>query len=137
MEHPHAELTRQMTAAIVSADIQAMRQVFAPDVVWHVGGRGPLAADHRGFDAVVGMFARMYDMAEGTLSYDVHDVLADDEHTVALLTMRANIADRDIEDNVVHVCHVRDGRISEVWAYTWAQRAIDDAMIEVNVRAAR
>jgi len=37
----------------------------------------------------------------------------------------------------VHVCHVRDGRISEVWAFQWAQHAIDDALTEVVVRAAR
>ena len=137
MDHPHAELARRVHSAIVSADLDAMRELFTSDVVWHVGGQGPLAADFKGIKPVLGLFGRLYDMADGTLAYDVHDVLADDEHAVVLLTLRATIAGRAVQDKAVHVCHVRDGRISEVWAFQWAQHAIDDALTEVVVRAAR
>jgi hypothetical protein len=137
VEHPHAELARQVHAAIVSADLDAMRRLFTPDIVWHVGGRGPVAGDHRGIDGVIEMFARVYEMSEGSLAYDEHDVLADDEHAVALLTMRVTYAGRDVEDKVVHVCHVRDGLVSEVWAFNWAQHDLDEAMTEVIVRAGR
>jgi ketosteroid isomerase-like protein len=137
MEHPHAELSRSLHAAIESADLDAMRRLCTPDVVWHVSGRGPLAADHEGIRAVLSMFGRTYEMAGGTLSYDVHDVLADDEHAVVLLTVHADIAGRKLEDKAAHVCHVRDGQISEVWAFYWTQHALDDAMTEMIVRAAR
>ncbi len=137
MEQPNAELARRVHAAIASADLDTLRELFAADVIWHVGGRGPLAADYKGIRAVLGLFGRTYDMADGTLAYDVHDLLANDEHAVVLLTVRASIAGRDLADQAVHVCHVRDGRISEVWAFQWAQQAFDDAMTEVIVRAAR
>jgi len=140
MEHPHAELSRNVRRvheAIASADLDVMRELFASDVVWHVGGHGPLAADFQGVKAVLGLFGRIYDMADGTLAYDVHDVLADDEHAVVLLTVRATMAGRDIEDQAVHVCHLRDGLISEVWAFQWAQDVVDDAMTEVIARAGR
>jgi hypothetical protein len=137
MAQPNAELAGRVHAAIVSADLDAMRELFAPDVVWHVGGHGPLAADYQGVAAVLGMFGRTYDMAGGTLAYDVHDVIAGDEHTVVLLTVRASIAGRDLADKAAHVCHVRDGKVSEVWALHWDQAAVDDAMTEVIVRSAR
>lgn len=137
MQHPNIELAQSVHAAIASADLDVMQDLFAPDVVWHVGGRGPLAADYEGVSAVLDLFGRLYDMADGTLAYDVHDVLADDEHAVVLLTVRARLASRDLADNAVHVCHVRDGHISEVWAFQWTQDAVDDAIIEVIARAGR
>jgi ketosteroid isomerase-like protein len=137
MENPHAELARRVHVAIASADLAALRELFTPDVVWHVGGHGQLAADHEGIDAVTGMFGRLYDMTEGTLSYDVHDVLANDVHAVVLLTVRATIAGRDLADRAVHVCHVRGERISEVWSLLWEQQGFDDAMTELIVRGAR
>lgn len=137
MAHASAGLASRLHAAIVSADLDAMRELFAPDVIWHVAGHGPLAADYEGISAVLGMFGRLYDMADGTLAYDVHDVIASDVHAVVLLTVRASIAGRDLADKAVHVCHVRDGRVSEVWAYHWDQRGVDDAMTEDVVRSAR
>lgn len=137
MAYQNAELASRVHAAIVSADLDAMRELFAPDVIWHVSGHGPLAADYEGIGAVLGMFGRLYDMADGTLAYDVHDVVASDEHAVVLLTVRASIAGRGLADKAAHVCHVRDGRVSQVWALHWDQRAVDDAIIEYVVRSAR
>jgi ketosteroid isomerase-like protein len=137
MAHPNADLASRLHLAIVSADLDAMRELFAPDVIWHVAGRGPLAADYQGIGAVLDLFGRLYDMADGTLAYDVHDVVADDVHAVVLLTVRASIAGRDLADKAAHVCHVLDGRVSEVWAYHWDQRGIDEAMTEDVVRSAR
>lgn len=54
-----------------------------------------------------------------------------------LLTSRMRVADRDVSNKAVHVCHVRDGRISEVWAFNWAQQDVDDAMTEAIARSAR
>jgi uncharacterized protein len=133
----NAELAGRLPAAIVAADLDAMRSIFTPDVVWHVAGRGPLAASHAGISAVIGMFGRVYEMADGTLTYDVHDVLADDSHAVVLLTAHMRVGDRDVSDKAVLVCHVRDRRISEVWEFNWAQYDIDAAMTEVIVRSAR
>ena len=137
MADQNAVLASRVHAAIVSADLDAMRELFAPDVIWHAGGRGPLAADYEGIGAVLGMFGRLYDMADGTLAYDVHDVIASDEHTVVLLTVRASIAGRGLADKAAHICHVRDGRVSEVWELHWDQAAVDDAMTEDVVRSAR
>jgi ketosteroid isomerase-like protein len=99
--------------------------------------QGPLTADHRGFEAVIGLFARSYEMANGTLSYEANDVPASVERAITLLTKRVTYVSRPVETQAVHVGQIRDGRISEVWAYNWDQYSLDDAMTEVIVRAAR
>ncbi|HET9896713.1 MAG TPA: hypothetical protein VFQ44_17420 [Streptosporangiaceae bacterium] len=64
-------------------------------------------------------------------------MIAGNEHTVVLLTIWASIAGRDLAGKAVHVCHVRHGKVSEVWALHWDQAAMDDAMTEVIVWSAR
>jgi ketosteroid isomerase-like protein len=43
--------------------------------------------------------------------------VANDEHAVALVTIRAEREGRQLEDNSVQVFHVSDGKATEVWTY--------------------
>jgi ketosteroid isomerase-like protein len=54
-------------------------------------------------------------MTNGTLRWELHDVLANDDHTVALHITRAERKGRSLADRVVYVFHVRDGQIREAW----------------------
>ena len=60
-------------------------------------------------------YARLVEVSGGTLSLELHDVLANDEHGVALLTARGERAGRQLNDNMVETFHFRDGKVSEVW----------------------
>jgi ketosteroid isomerase-like protein len=51
----------------------------------------------------------------GTLRLELHDVLANDEHAIALYTTRAERKGRRLEDNEVNTFHMRDGKVTEVW----------------------
>jgi hypothetical protein len=55
---------------------------------------------------------------------DVHDVIANDEHVVALV--RRKIAGIDTTAAIVY--HVGDGRITGVWIHEGDQQALDDAL---------
>jgi len=50
--HPNAEAIRRGFEAFMRGDVEAARSLFAPDVVWHVSGHGPLAGDFHGFDDI-------------------------------------------------------------------------------------
>jgi len=98
--------------------MDAMRkQFFADDVRWHVVGRNPLAGDYEGPEQVIQLFARLFELSGGTLGIELHDVLANDEHAVALFTARGERAGKQLNDNEVLVYNVRDGKVSEVWDY--------------------
>src|SRR5262249_49759490 len=106
-------------------DIQAaLAEIMSPDVVWHVPGRGPLAGDLAGLEAVGAHFARLAKLSGGTARVEVHDVLANDEHVVALHAVRTERAGKKLDLNALHLFHVRDGKITEVWTvhhdlYAW------------------
>ena len=83
MEHPNVTLYRNLMASFDSGDVEAMEAAVAPDVRWHEAGNPDVIV---GRDAVRELFMQ----ATGTLEnyVDVHDVLANDDHVVALLQVK-------------------------------------------------
>jgi uncharacterized protein len=84
MAHPNEELVRRGYDAFAKGDMDTLRELFDPQIVWHFPGRSPLAGDHRGVDAVLGFFGRTMELTAGSFRVEVHDVVADDRHTVGL-----------------------------------------------------
>ena len=127
MAHPNEDLVREQYAAQERGDMDALRnQYWTDDVRWHVPGRGPLAGDYEGPEQVIQAFARLFELTGGTFSFELHDVLANDEHAVALYTASGERAGKQLTDNEVLVYHFRDGKVSEAWAQPTDQYAQDE-----------
>jgi hypothetical protein len=60
----------------------------------------------------------------GSVPPDIHDVLASDDHAVALMTRLV----AGINASVAVVYEIRDGRIVEVWPHERDQYAVDEAL---------
>jgi uncharacterized protein len=110
MVGPDELVVREMYASINRRDMNALRKVFARDAIWHGAGQ-----EVRGADRIAQLVQTLIDASARTLHIDLHDVVANDEHVVALQTTRAQRGERHLVDRVVYVFHVRDGRISDAW----------------------
>src|SRR5258708_5358602 len=117
-EHPNVELTRRGYAAFATGDLATMTELIADDVTWHVTGAGPLSGTYHGRDEVFGFFGRLAEETAGTFRLDIHDVLANDEHAVALCTLSATRWGKSLQVTVANVAHVRDGKVTEFWGAT-------------------
>jgi uncharacterized protein len=125
-EHPNVELTRRGYEAFAKGDLATLSELIADDVTWHQNGVGPLSGTYLGRDEVFGFFGRLAEETAGTFRLDVHDVLANDEHAVALCTVSASRGGKSIEVPVANVSHLRDGKVTEFWgATTDPQASID------------
>ena len=116
MAHPNEDLVRRVFDAYSRGDIQALLTDVSPGVVWHVPGRGPLAGDHAGLEAVRAHFARVAGLSGSTHRVELHDVIGNDDHVVALHAARAERGGKRLDLNALHLFHVRDGMITEVRA---------------------
>jgi len=126
MGHPHEDLVRRGYDAFTRGDMQTLRELFDPDIVWHAPGRSQLAGDHQGVDTVLGYFGKTMELTGGNFQVEVHDVVANDEHAVDLNTVHAERNSKTLQDNNSLVFHVRDGRVTEVWQYWTDQDAADE-----------
>jgi uncharacterized protein len=107
------------SAAFVPGDLGALQdQYFAENIVWHVAGTGPLAGDYEGAAKVMGVLGKISELSGGTVQPELHDVLVSSDHTVALTTIRAERAGKQLQLNLVHVIHAANGKATEVWTHS-------------------
>ena len=127
MAHPNEELAREAAAAFQQGDMDALRDKYlAADTRWHVPGRNPIAGDYQGVDQVLGLFGKIFELTDGTYRIEVHDVVANDEHVVSLLTARAERAGKQLTANQTLVSHFADGKFHEVWVQQADPYALDE-----------
>jgi ketosteroid isomerase-like protein len=124
-EHPNATVVRGAFDAFAADDLAALGAVFTDDVVWHVPGMHRFAGRFEGRASVLERLERMREAGiEQTL--EVHDVVANDEHAVALVRLRVAGPDgRRYDQQQVQVWHMRDGRCHEYWAMNEDQAVLD------------
>lgn len=127
MAHPNEDLVREAFAAFGRGDIDTLqRQYMTADIRWHFPGRGPVAGDHEGAALVSEMLRQPAELSGGTHRLELHDVIGNDDHVVVLATARAERADRQLEASVVHVFHVRDGKVAEAWTHHADLYSVDE-----------
>jgi uncharacterized protein len=119
MTQPNQDVVRAASAAFGRGDMDALKdQFFAPDVVWHIAGTGPLAGDYQGAAQVMGLLGKISALCSGPVQPELHDILVSPDHTVALTTIRAERAGRQLQLNLVHVIHAENGKATEVWTHS-------------------
>ncbi len=125
-EHPNVALARKGFEAFGTGDMVALTELIGENVEWHEFGLGPLSGDYTGREAVFGLFAKLAQATGNTLRIELHDVLANDEHVVALLRTRASKQGKQLDVRHVDIFHIRSGKITEFWSFSEDQRREDE-----------
>jgi ketosteroid isomerase-like protein len=124
-EHPNGALLRGLLEAFATRDVQAMETALDDDLTWHAPGTNRFSGQFRGRTAALQRLAQMREAGIST-GFDVHDVVANDEHAVALVHLHLEVADgRRYDQPQVQVGHVREGRIVEFWTMNQDQAVLD------------
>ena len=100
-----------------TGNLGELAQIFAEDVSWHTGGRGPLGGDKRGRDATFAYFGQLGELSGGSFRAELHDVVANDEHVVGLHIDTAQRAGRTLNVKEALVFHLQDGKVVEAWEH--------------------
>jgi ketosteroid isomerase-like protein len=126
-EHPNVGLLRRGYEAFAKGDMATLTELWSEDAVWHAGsGNSPLAGEHTGRDAVFAVFAKVAELSGGTFGIELHDVLANDEHAVALTRNTGNRQGKQLDSRDIALYHIRNGRVTELWSFSQDQRAEDE-----------
>lgn len=132
--HPNAALARREIELIRAGDLDALGDVYAPELVVHYPGRNPLSGTHpvqeflSKFEALLG---------DGTLTRELHDALGSDNYAVQLLRVNAAAHGRSHSWSAVAVLRVRDGKFTECWIHVDDQYALDEFLNSLEGGAAR
>ena len=113
-EHKNAAVARQMTDALDRGDMQTLDSLIADDVVWHtIGSSKPVrgkAALRAGMPGGSGV--------DYTITGKVHDIVANDDHTIALVEATAKRGGKTLKYRTAEIYHIRGGKVVERWAFS-------------------
>ena len=112
-EHPNATTIRNLWDSVGRGDMAAFANALADDVVWYeIGNPEPV----RGKAALAARFGG--GAADFQMTGSTHDVVANDDHTVALLSATATRGGKSFTYRVAEIYHLHDGKITERWAFS-------------------
>lgn len=118
-EHPNVTVARQMNDAMSRGDFETVASYLADDVIWHEIGR---AEPRRGkAELTAGMGEVDYEITGQT-----HDILGNDEHVVSLIDATGTRGGRTLDFHVAEICHIKDGKVIERWAFSDDTAAITE-----------
>ncbi len=112
-EHPNAAAFRRLIDAFNGGDMDAIGSVIDEDVVWHaIGADEPI----RGAAALT---ESALNFPEGLdINAVIHDVVANDEHVIGLVSATVTVGDQTFEYNTAEILHFADGKVTERWAFS-------------------
>lgn len=113
----NAGIIRKAYGDFARGDIPAVFAAFDPAITWHVPGQSPLSGTITGHGAIGQFFQRTMELSGGAFGIDVHNVLADGDVVVALVTVKAQRNGASAAFPEVHVWRLRDGRVTEFREY--------------------
>jgi ketosteroid isomerase-like protein len=126
-QHANVQQARRGYEAFSKGDMATVSELMADDVVWHVGGNNSLSGDYKGKDAVFGFFGKLMELTDGTFKLEVHDILANDEHSAILVRTSAQKGAKKLDSKAVHITHTNPAaKITEFWSFEENQAATDE-----------
>ncbi|MFI5260918.1 MAG: nuclear transport factor 2 family protein [Candidatus Limnocylindrales bacterium] len=109
----NAAVARRLQDAFAQGDMGQLDALIADDVIWHEIGR---AEPRRGKAAL------REGGPGGSADYEItgtlHDLLASDDHAIAMVEATATRGGRTLTYRTVEIYHIRDGKVIERWAFS-------------------
>jgi ketosteroid isomerase-like protein len=112
-ENFNAAQVRRSIDALNRQDYEAFGDLVHDDIVWHViGSSEPVRGKTMMAESLGG------GSTDYTITAELHDVTASDDHVVALVRAHATKGDQEFDYNTAEIFHLRDGKVSERWAFS-------------------
>jgi len=114
IEHPNSLLVHHCLQAANVGDRQTLRALWAPDIVWHVKGTGPLQGDIKGADKVFEFLAQIGEVGSVGLHTEVEDVMVSPRRAAMICHAYAEREDRVLDADFLVIAEILGRRIQEV-----------------------
>ena len=124
----NVENTKKAYAAFASGDIATVSELIAADCIWHAGGRSQVAGDYVGQEQILGYFAKLFELTDGTFSVRLDDVGETDAGLVTcMVTLTGTRQGKTLTTRFVEVGRSNAaGQLAEAWWFAEDGYAADE-----------
>ena len=92
-EHPDVTLVKRGYEAFNSADVATLTELIADDAVQTMVGDNLVSGEYKGRDTILGMYAKLGELTNGTYAVEVEQTFTDGNGTVVVVHRQT--AERD------------------------------------------
>jgi ketosteroid isomerase-like protein len=117
MSESNSAIIRKAYEDFAHGNVALVFAALDPAITWHVPGHSPLSGDFTGHEQVGAFFRRTMELSRGAFSIDVHNVFADGDLVVALVTVKAQRNEVSASFPEVHVWRMKNGKAIEFREY--------------------
>ena len=111
-DHPHAAAYRAAFQAFKDGDSEAFAAHLADDIIWHT-------IDGETLHGAAAVSETMSGLAGMDFNVELHDVVANGDHMVGLVTASVSAGGKSITYRVAEIMHVNeDTKVTERWAFS-------------------
>ena len=111
------ELHRRQGEMYAGGSIDAVIELLAEDIVWHVPGKSPIAGDHRGIAQVIDYFERRRRLANATMRMHPGEVISEGDTVAQFVEGTAVLGGEQVSWRTIGIYRVdlEHRWIREVW----------------------
>lgn len=113
------------TEALLKGDFKSVFETMSDNIVWHMGGEGPLSGIVKGKEALGERLGEFTKRSNGTFRVITNWAASNDCFVVASVVSLAEKEDQKLNDPGIDLFRIESGKIQEVWTFAERQEEED------------
>jgi len=113
------------TEALLKGDFKSVFETMSDNIVWHMGGEGPLSGIVKGKEALGERLGEFTKRSNGTFRVITNWAASNDCFVVASVVSLAEKEDQKLNDPGIDLFRIENGKIQEVWTFAEQQEEED------------
>jgi uncharacterized protein len=112
--------------AMKSQDVHALLALMDEDIVIEIPGDSGIAGTFRGKESTLGLFGTLGELSEGTYGFDIQTIADTPGFATAVGRATASARGKDLDQEVVHVLDIQNGRVTSLRCFFGNQSMTDE-----------
>ena len=113
------------TEALLKGDFKSVFETMSDNIVWHMGGEGPLSGIVKGKEALGERLGEFTKRSNGTFRVITNWAASNDCFVVASVVSLAEKEGQKLNDPGIDLFRIENGKIQEVWTFAEQQEEED------------
>jgi ketosteroid isomerase-like protein len=115
MATANEQVVRDGYAAFSAGDMDALRDLMVPDMVHSLPGDNLVSGDYKGVDNVLGLYGKLFELTDGTMSVTLNSATAKgDDHVIAKHTGKAERNGKTLDQDATLDFTIKGGKIVRI-----------------------
>jgi hypothetical protein len=126
MASANEDLVNKAYGFFGKGDMDSLKKLMTDDFVHHIPGKSQVAGDHKGPDAAIAFYGKLFELSGGTFSVDLKGTKSDGDKVAATHHASAERDGKKLDQDQVLTFTVTGDKLSRIEDANSDQAAYDD-----------